>query len=88
MVSRDCLEWLKFARMDIDAAQDLFSKQKQVIFTFAVNTAKFKNVFLLQLIICMPQGTWEKTLQAQVLILKFTLSQEQELMSAEKTPLS
>jgi HEPN domain-containing protein len=28
MATQDCLEWLKFARMDIDAAQSLFSKQQ------------------------------------------------------------
>jgi HEPN domain-containing protein len=28
MVSKDCLEWLRFARMDIKAAQDLYSKQQ------------------------------------------------------------
>ena len=28
MVSLDCLDWLKFARMDITAAQDLYSKQR------------------------------------------------------------
>jgi HEPN domain-containing protein len=28
MVSKDCLEWLRFARMDITAAQDLYSKQQ------------------------------------------------------------
>ena len=28
MASSDCLEWLRFARMDINAAQHLFSKQQ------------------------------------------------------------
>jgi len=28
MVSSDCLDWLRFARMDITAAQDLFTKQQ------------------------------------------------------------
>ena len=28
MVSSDCLDWIRFARMDIDAAQDLYSSQQ------------------------------------------------------------
>ena len=28
MASSDCLEWLRFAQMDINAAQDLFSNQQ------------------------------------------------------------
>jgi len=28
MASSDCLDWLRFARMDITAAQDLFTKQQ------------------------------------------------------------
>ena len=28
MVSKDCLEWLRFARIDIDVAQQLFSQQQ------------------------------------------------------------
>jgi len=28
MVSKDCFEWLKFARQDINAAQQLFSQQQ------------------------------------------------------------
>ena len=28
MVSNDCIEWLKFSRMDIDSAQQLFSQQQ------------------------------------------------------------
>jgi len=28
MVTKDCLEWLRYARMDITAAQDLFLKQQ------------------------------------------------------------
>ena len=28
MVSKDCLEWLRYARMDIDAAHQLFSQQQ------------------------------------------------------------
>ena len=28
MASKDCLEWLKFSKMDIDVAQQLFSQQQ------------------------------------------------------------
>jgi len=28
MISKDCLEWLRYARMDIDAAHQLFSQQQ------------------------------------------------------------